>query len=66
MKPFLGNDFNFGSHSFRSGAPTTAVANGVDADAIDKHAGWRSKCSKFRYVGDSLTNKLSVSSNLGL
>ena len=35
MKPFLGNDFKFGSHSFRSGAATVAMASGLNPDAID-------------------------------
>ena len=66
MKPFLGEDFNFGSHSLKSGAATVAMASGLDADAIDKHAGWRSKSSKFRYISDSLDRKLSVSGAIGL
>ena len=66
MKPFLGNDFKFGSHSLRSGAATVAMASGLNPDAIDKHAGWHSKSSKFRYVRDSLATKLSISGAIGL
>ncbi|CAH3128659.1 unnamed protein product, partial [Porites lobata] len=36
MKPILGDDFNFGSHSLRSGAATVAMANGLAGYAIDK------------------------------
>lgn len=39
MKPILGDDFNFGSHSLRSGAATVAMANGLAGYAIDKYAG---------------------------
>ena len=49
-----------------SGAATAAMVSGLDADAIDKYAGWRSKSSKFRYVSDSLVSKLSISGAIGL
>lgn len=55
-----------GTHSLKSGAGTVAMASGHDADAIDKYAGCRSKSSKFRYVGDSLDGKLSISDAIGL
>ena len=41
-----------------------AMANGLAGDAIDKHAGWRCKSWKFRYVVHSLPSKLLVSSGL--
>ena len=39
VKPILGDDFNFGSHSLRSGAATVAMANGLAGYAIDEYAG---------------------------
>lgn len=66
LKPFVGDDFKLGTHSLKSGAATTVVNKDVDHHAIDKHAGWRSEKSKFRYADDSLTRKLAVSSALGL
>ena len=66
MKPFVGDDFNLGSHSLKSGAATVAANKGLDGHAIDKHADWRSKKFKFRYASDSLEKKLAVSESLGL
>ena len=66
MKPFVGDDFNLGSHSLKSGAATVAANKGLDGHAIDKHAGWQSKKSKFRYASDSLEKKIAVSESLGL
>ena len=66
LKPFVGDKFKLGTHSLKSGAAATVVNKDVDHNAIDKHAGWRSKNSKFRYAEDSLSRKLVVSSALGL
>ena len=62
---FVEDGFNLGTHSPKSGAAIAVAKGGVDPSAIDKHAGWRSKKSQFRYVSDSLTKKLSVSGALG-
>ena len=62
LKPFVGDEFKLGTHSLKSGAATTVVNKDVDHNAIDKHAGWRSKNSKFKYAEDSLSRKLVVSS----
>ena len=66
LKPFVGDEFKLGTHSLKSGAAATVVNKDVDHNAIDKHAGWRSKNSKFRYAEDSISRKLVVSSALGL
>ena len=66
LKPFVGDEFKLGTHNLKSGAATTVVNKNVDHNAIDKHAGWRSKNFKFRYAEDSLSRKLVVSSALGL
>ena len=66
LKPFVGDEFKLGTHNLKSGAATTVVNKNVDHNAIDKHAGWRSKSFKFRYAEDSLSRKLVVSSALGL
>ena len=62
LKPFAGDEFKLGTHSFNSSAATTVVHKDVDHHAIDNHAGWRSKNFKFRYAEDSQSRKLVVSS----
>ena len=67
LAKYLGENFNFGTHSLRAGAATHAVNSGhVSQSALDKHVGWRSTKSKFRYVKDDEQASILVSSNLGL
>ena len=58
LKPFLGDKFNLGSHSLKSGAATAVASSAqVDSDAIDKHADM---------LRTLWTKKLLVSGSLGL
>ena len=56
----------FGVHNLRSGGATAAAAAGFTDRLFKKHGRWRSEKAKDGYVREGLTEKLSVSKNLGL
>lgn len=56
----------FGLHSLRSGGATAAAAAGVNDRIFKKHGRWKSETAKDGYVREKLSEKLSVSSNLGI
>lgn len=56
----------FGLHSLRSGGATAAAAAGVNDRIFKKHGRWKSETAKDGYVRETLSEKLSVSSNLGI
>ena len=67
LAKYLGNGFNFGTHSLRAGAASHAANfSNVPDSALDKHVGWKSAKSKFRYIKDSEAASMLVSRNLGL
>ena len=67
LRQYLGEKFNFGTHSLRAGGATHASNSATVTDAaLDKHAGWKSSKSKYRYIKDSEETSLIVSRNLGL
>ena len=56
----------FGLHSLRSGGATAAAAAGINDRVFKKHGRWASDTAKDGYVRGSITEKLSVSKNVGL
>ena len=56
---------NLGLHSFRASGATAAANSGVNDRCWRRHGRWRSNAAD-RYVKDSVTNRLTVSKNLGL
>lgn len=56
----------YGLHSLRSGGATAAASVGVPDRLFKKHGRWRSEGAKDGYIQESLKNKLSVTSNLGI
>ncbi|XP_065939468.1 uncharacterized protein [Magallana gigas] len=56
----------FGLHSLRSGGATAAAAARVNDRIFKKHGRWKSETAKDSYVRETLSEKLSVSSNLGI
>ena len=61
-----GNKGNFGLHSFRAGGATAAANSHVVDRCWKRHGRWASDAAKDGYVADSLSNRLTVSQNLGL
>lgn len=66
MQPFQSEDESFGLHSLRSGGASAAANNGVSERLISKHGRWKSTKSRDGYIKDSKTNRLKISSNLGI
>lgn len=56
----------FGVHSLRSGGATSAAAAGVCDRLFKKHGQWRLDRAKDGYVKENLSEKLSVTKNLGI
>ncbi|XP_053405894.1 uncharacterized protein LOC123561533 isoform X1 [Mercenaria mercenaria] len=56
----------FGLHSLRSGDATAAANNGIKDRLFKRHGRWRSENAKDGYIKDCLSERLSVSQNLGL
>ncbi len=56
----------FGLHSLRAGGATAAAHIGVPDRLFKRHGRWRSETAKDGYVEDSIEDRLSVSSRLGL
>ena len=56
----------YGLHSLRSGGATAAANNGIKDRLFKKHGRWRSENAKDGYIKDCLSERLSVSQNLGL
>ncbi|XP_062621025.1 uncharacterized protein LOC134282644 [Saccostrea cucullata] len=56
----------YGLHSLRSGGATASVIRGIPDRLFKRHGRWRSESAKDGYVKDPLTERLSVSKNLGL
>lgn len=56
----------YGLHSLRSGGATASVVRGIPDRLFKRHGRWRSESVKDGYVKDPLTDRLSVSKNLGL
>ena len=51
LSKYIQPGFNFGTHSLRAGAVSHAANSPqVPSSALDKHVGWKSKRSKFRYI----------------
>ena len=66
LRKYLGNDLNFGTQSTCRQCFTRRQLAERPPAALDKHAGWKSATSKYRYIKDDEHNKLLVSRNLGL
>ena len=62
LKPVMDKnpEFNFGTHSCRSGGASAAAAGGVSDRLLGKHGRWKNDKSRDRYVKDSVKNRLSV------
>ncbi|XP_065195395.1 uncharacterized protein LOC135826722 [Sycon ciliatum] len=56
----------YGLHSMRSGAASTAASAGTADRLIKRHGGWKSDSSKNRYIEESLPQLLQLSQSLGL
>jgi hypothetical protein len=56
----------YGFHSLRAGGATAAANAGVAVRLFKRHGRWRSEFAKDGYVDDSLSNRLTVSKNLGI
>ena len=56
----------FGLHSFCSGDASAAANSGMPERLFKRHSRWSSENAKDGYVKDSLTQRLQVSSGLGL
>ena len=57
---------DFGTHSMRKGGATSAAKNHVLDRLILKHGRWESEKSKDLYISEGVSEKLSVSRNLGI
>jgi len=57
---------SYGLHSMRSGGASAAANNSVCERLIGKHGRWKSTSSRDRYIKDSKSKRLSVSTSLGL
>lgn len=53
-------------HSLRSGGATAAASAGVEDRLFKKHGRWKSDSAKDGYVKETLSNRMSVSKQLGL
>ena len=53
-------------HSLRSGGATAAASAGVDDRLFKKHGRWKSDSAKDGYVKESISNRMTVSKQLGL
>lgn len=65
----LGHDSSqFGLHSLRSGGATAAVRHNSDLSerSLKIHGRWRTSKAKDMYILDDVTERLKISSNLGL
>ena len=60
------NPKQYGLHSLRAGGATAAANAGVPDRLFKRHGCWRSENAKDGYVKDSLTNRLSVTKDMGL
>lgn len=56
----------FGLHSLRSGGATAAASAGVSDRLFKKHGRWSTDTAKDGYVREDISEKLSVSKNLGI
>ena len=57
---------SYGLHSLRSGGATSAAQFGISDRLFKRHGRWKSVSAKDGYVKDDLSQKLSVSKNLGI
>ena len=57
---------NLGLHSLRSGGASAAAKNHVSERMISKHGRWSSERARDGYIQDSISNRLKVSTSLGL
>jgi hypothetical protein len=56
----------FGLHSLRSGGATAAAAAKVEDRLFKKHGRWRTDKAKDGYVKENISERLSVTQNIGL
>jgi integrase len=56
----------FGLHSLRSGGATATAAAKVEDRLLKKHGRWRTDKAKDGYVKENISEKLSVTQNIGL
>jgi hypothetical protein len=56
----------FGLHSLRSGGDTAAAAAKVEDKLFKKHGRWRTDKAKDGYVKENISERLSVTQNIGL
>lgn len=56
----------YGLHSLRSGGATASAVRGIPDRIFKRHGRWRSESAKDGYVQDPLSERLSVSKELGL
>ncbi|XP_076093969.1 integrase/recombinase xerD homolog [Mytilus galloprovincialis] len=57
---------NFGLHSLRAGGATAAASAGINDRLFKKHGRWASETAKDGYVQENISEKLTVSKNLGI
>jgi integrase len=65
VKEFAPRGFKFGLHSLRAGGASAAANAKVNDRCWRRHGRWKSDAAH-GYIEDSISNKLSVSQNLGL
>ena len=56
----------FGLHSLRSGGATAAAAATADDKFFKKHGRWKTYKAKDGYVKENISERLSVTQNIGL
>jgi hypothetical protein len=56
----------FGLYSLRSGGATAAAAAKVDDKFFKKHGRWKTDKAKDGYVKENISERLSVTQNIGL
>ena len=56
----------FGTHSLKSRGATKAGNSMIDPHLLDRHAGWKCKKTKHRYIGVRRDRLLTVSDSLNL
>jgi hypothetical protein len=56
----------FGLHSLRSGGATAAAAAKVEDRLFKKHGRWKTDKAKDGYIKENISERLSVTQNIGL
>lgn len=64
----MGLDKNklLGLHSLRSDGATAAATAHVEDRLFKKHGRWKTDCAKDGYIKENISERLSVTKNLGI